>query len=173
MALRQQRQQDRVKSGDTKSTGIVGQIDESLDQKGIDSSTRQAALKPPAADLPKADEAAKPTPTDTSVLLSSIDSNLKKDGKNVDEMPAPPEAAARSAIPRRRRRQSQKRRKVRLKRRLPMFRAAASSAVLIKNLRRKASRQANSNRHQRRKRSRPLPRKGHRRKPSNWNPSLP
>ena len=27
------------------------------------------------------------------MLLSSIDSNLKKDGKNVDEMPAPPEAA--------------------------------------------------------------------------------
>lgn len=82
------------KSGDAKSTGLVSQIDESLNQKGINSSTRQAALNPPAADLPKPDAVAKPVPkTDTTVLLSSIDSNLKKDGKNVDEMPAPPEAA--------------------------------------------------------------------------------
>jgi outer membrane protein assembly factor BamD len=84
-----------AKTGDAKSTGLVSQIDESLNQKGIDASTRQAALKPPAADLPKSDAAAQPAPkTDTTVLLSSIDSNLKKDGKNVDEMPAPPEAAA-------------------------------------------------------------------------------
>ena len=84
-----------AKVGDASSTGLVSQIDESLNQKGIDSSTRQAALKPPTADLPKSDPVAKPVPkTDTTVLLSSIDSNLKKDGKNVDEMPALPEAAA-------------------------------------------------------------------------------
>ena len=84
-----------AKVGDASSTGLVSQIDESLNQKGIDSSTRQAALKPPAADLPKSETVAKPAPTmDTTVLLSSIDSNLKKDGKSVDEMPAPPEAAA-------------------------------------------------------------------------------
>jgi hypothetical protein len=84
-----------AKVGDASSTALVSQIDESLNQKGIDSSTRQAALKPPTADLPKSDPVAKPVPkTDTTVLLSSIDSNLKKEGKNVDEMPAPPEAAA-------------------------------------------------------------------------------
>ena len=78
----------------SQSTGLVSQIDESLNQKGIDASTRQAALNPPAADLPKPEPTTKPAPKmDTAVLLSSIDSNLKKDGKNADEMPAPPEAA--------------------------------------------------------------------------------
>ncbi|HVO92395.1 MAG TPA: outer membrane protein assembly factor BamD, partial [Terriglobales bacterium] len=81
-----------AKSGDVKSTGLVGQIDDSLNQKGIDASTLESAQKPPAADLPK--PAAPPPPkTDTTVLLSSIDSNLKKDGKNIEEVPAPPEAA--------------------------------------------------------------------------------
>ena len=81
-------------TGDVQSTGLVSQVDASLNQKGIDSSSRQTALKPPAADLPKSDAVANPAPkTDTTALLSSIDSNLKKDGKNVDETPTPPEAA--------------------------------------------------------------------------------
>jgi outer membrane protein assembly factor BamD len=75
--------------------GLVGQIDDSLKQKGIDSTTRQAALNPPAADLPNTDDLAKPPPprTDTAALLSSIDGNLKKTGKDGAALPPPPEAA--------------------------------------------------------------------------------
>jgi outer membrane protein assembly factor BamD len=79
---------------DAKASGLVGHIDESLKQKGIDSTARQAALKPPTADLPNTDDLAKAPPsTDTAALLSSIDSNLKKSGRNGTELPPPPEAA--------------------------------------------------------------------------------
>jgi outer membrane protein assembly factor BamD len=82
------------KSAASKSSGLVGQIDESLKQKGIDSTARQSALNPPPADLPKTDDLAKPPPpaTDTAALLSSVDGNLKKSGK-ATELPPPPEAA--------------------------------------------------------------------------------
>jgi outer membrane protein assembly factor BamD len=73
------------------STGLVGQIDESLKQNGLDTD-RQASLRPPVADLPKNDEAP-PQTMDTGKLLGSIDSNLKKGGKNA-ELPPTPEAAA-------------------------------------------------------------------------------
>lgn len=81
-------------NSDTAGT-FVGQIDESLKQKGIDAKARQQALKPPPADLPKTDDlAAKPAPaTDTRALLSSIDSNLKRSGKDGSELPPAPEAA--------------------------------------------------------------------------------
>jgi outer membrane protein assembly factor BamD len=81
-------------NSDAKATGLVNQIDESLKQKGIDSTARQT-LKPPPAELPKTDDLAKapPPPTDTAALLSSIDGNLKKSGKNAAELPPPPEAA--------------------------------------------------------------------------------
>ena len=77
------------------TSGLVSQIDESLKQKGIDSSARQSALKPPPEDLPKTDDLAKgpPAPTDTAALLSAIDGNLKKSGKSAAELPPPPEAA--------------------------------------------------------------------------------
>ena len=82
------------KSVAAKSSGLMGQIDESLKQKGIDSTARQSALKPPPADLPKTDDLAKPppAPTDTAALLSSIDGNLKKSGM-ATELPPAPEAA--------------------------------------------------------------------------------
>ncbi len=82
--------------GDSKNSALVTHIDESLKQRGIDSSTRQAALKPPPADLPNTDDLAKgpPAKTDTAALLSSVDSNLKKSGMNATELPPPPEAAA-------------------------------------------------------------------------------
>lgn len=78
-----------------KNTVLVGQIDDSLKQKGIGANTRQASLKPPPADLPNTDDLAKPAaaPTDTAALLSSIDDNLKKNGKNASGLPPPPEAA--------------------------------------------------------------------------------
>jgi outer membrane protein assembly factor BamD len=77
------------------SSGFVGQIDQSLRQKGIDSNARQQALKPPAADLPNTDDlAAKPAPpTDTTALLSSVDGKLKSSGKDGSELPPTPEAA--------------------------------------------------------------------------------
>ena len=77
-----------------KSNALVNQIDDSLKQKGIDPTTHQAALNPPAADLPKADVSPRAQPTtDTAALLSSIDSSLKRSGKNPSEAPVPPEAA--------------------------------------------------------------------------------
>lgn len=74
---------------------VVGQIDQSLKQKGIDPASRQQALKPPPADLPKTDDmiAKAPPPTDTTALLSSVDSKLKRSGKDGTELPPPPEAA--------------------------------------------------------------------------------
>jgi hypothetical protein len=66
-----------------------------LKQKGIDANARQSALKPPPAELPNTDDLAKPRPAtmDTSTLLSSIDGNLKKRGKDAADLPPVPEAA--------------------------------------------------------------------------------
>jgi outer membrane protein assembly factor BamD len=75
----------------SQNSGLVGKVDESLKQKGIDTAG-QASLSPPAAELPKNDEAP-PQTMDTGVLLGSIDSNLKKGGKT-PQLPPPPEAAA-------------------------------------------------------------------------------
>jgi hypothetical protein len=83
-----------ARSGDGKPSGLVNQLDGSLKQKGIDVAARQAELKPPPADLPKQEDISKPQPTtDTAALLSTIDDNLKKGGKNVGELPPPPEPA--------------------------------------------------------------------------------
>ena len=79
-----------TKSG--QSTGLVDQVDSSLNQKGI-TSPQQASVSPPAADLPKQEEAPRQT-MDTSKLLGAIDSTLERSGKNAAELPPPPEAAA-------------------------------------------------------------------------------
>jgi outer membrane protein assembly factor BamD len=93
-----------AKATPTKATGkndlqvnrndqLVNQIDDSLKQKGIDSQTQTASLKPPASALPKDDGATAPPQTmDTGKLLGDIDANLKKSGKNVEALPEPPEA---------------------------------------------------------------------------------
>jgi outer membrane protein assembly factor BamD len=73
------------------NTQLVNQIDESLKQKGIDSATQTASLKPPPAAMPKV-ETPPPQTMDTAKLLGDIDANLKKSGKNVETVPAPPEA---------------------------------------------------------------------------------
>jgi outer membrane protein assembly factor BamD len=76
-----------------KNDQLVNQIDDSLKQKGIDSQTQTASLKPPASALPKDDAAAAPPQTmDTGKLLGDIDANLKKSGTNVEAVPSPPEA---------------------------------------------------------------------------------
>jgi hypothetical protein len=77
-----------------KNDQLVNQIDDTLKQKGIDSQTQTASLKPPTSSaLP---EAAAPPPQtmDTGKLLGDIDANLKKSGKSLADMPAPPEAAS-------------------------------------------------------------------------------
>ena len=78
-----------------KNEQLVNQIDDSLKQKGVASTTQTASLQPPPAAMPKVEEATPPPQTmDTGKLLGDIDTNLKKSGKSVEEMPAPPEAHA-------------------------------------------------------------------------------
>src|SRR5207245_5465758 len=77
----------------TKNTQLADQIADSLMGKGIDSKRQTAALKPPEVALPKVEETASPQPTDAGELLGKIDTSLKKDGKNLGELPPTPEAA--------------------------------------------------------------------------------
>jgi outer membrane protein assembly factor BamD len=86
------RQSSNSNSKPSQNTGLVGHIDDSLKQKGIDTAA-PATLTPPAPDLPKNDEAP-PQKMDSGVLLGSIDSTLKKGGKSAELPPAPEAAAA-------------------------------------------------------------------------------
>jgi outer membrane protein assembly factor BamD len=84
-----------AKPSEAKTAGLLADIDQSLNQKGIDVKSQEAALKAPAADLPKQPAPAGPPPMDPTVLLSSIDANLKKSGADPTQTPqAPPAAAA-------------------------------------------------------------------------------
>ena len=83
---------EKTKVENGQSPQLVNKIDESLQQQGIDSRTQDLASRPPVSDLPKSEEPAPPV-TDTKELLGKIDSNLKKEGKNVAEVPPPPEPA--------------------------------------------------------------------------------
>ncbi len=74
-----------------KDPQLVGQIDQSLKQKGVDTAA-QVASKPPASDLPKVEEPAAP-PVDTKKLLREIDTSLQKQGASVAELPPTPEIA--------------------------------------------------------------------------------
>jgi outer membrane protein assembly factor BamD len=68
---------------------LVKQIDDSLQQKGVNTQSQMAALKPPAAALP---EPPAPVQTmDTGKLFEEIDAGLKKSGREVKEL-TPPEA---------------------------------------------------------------------------------
>ena len=78
-----------------KNDQLVNQIDGSLKQKGIDSTTQTASLQTTPEAVSKVEDAKPPPQTmDTSKLLGDIDANLKKSGKSVEELPAPPEAHA-------------------------------------------------------------------------------
>lgn len=78
-----------------KNDQLVNQIDGSLKQKGIDSTTQTASLQTTPEAVSKVAEAKPPPQTmDTGKLLGDIDANLKKSGKSAEEMPAPPEAHA-------------------------------------------------------------------------------
>lgn len=81
---------DGKKSESPKDAQLVNRIDDSLQQKGVDTKSQLAALKPPAAALP---EIPAPVKTmDTGKLIGEIDASLKKSGKEVTEL-TPPEAA--------------------------------------------------------------------------------
>ena len=78
-----------------KNDQLINQIDGSLKQKGIDSTTQTASLQTTPEAVSKVAEAKPPPQTmDTGKLLGDIDTNLKKSGKSVEELPAPPEAHA-------------------------------------------------------------------------------
>jgi outer membrane protein assembly factor BamD len=93
LAKRGQAQKEaQQKEESSKANKLVGQIDDSLKQKGIDPA--ESNLKAPAPDLPNTDDLAKaPQTTDTAALLSSVDSSLKRSGKDGTELPPTPEAA--------------------------------------------------------------------------------
>jgi outer membrane protein assembly factor BamD len=75
------------------SSVALNRIDASLKQKGIDPAPQQAALHPPAADLPKVDDAP-PQTANNAKLLDEIDSGLEKSGKSGAVLPPTPQAAA-------------------------------------------------------------------------------
>jgi outer membrane protein assembly factor BamD len=82
--------QEKPAEGDS----LIARIDTSLKEEGIDAKSQTADLKTPAVNLPTVDDLEpKRQATDNTKLLEQIDSNLKKDGKNPSETPAPPEVA--------------------------------------------------------------------------------
>jgi outer membrane protein assembly factor BamD len=83
------KKREATKTASAINPQLVGGIDDSLKQRGIDAK-QSADPKPPAADLPKEPEATKPQVTTN---LGAIDSKLEKKGKSMSELPAPPEAA--------------------------------------------------------------------------------
>lgn len=86
------RNEEKKKESDKNAIGVVAQVDESLKEKGIDAQARQAALQTPEVDLPKPGPGPAPT-QDPVALLSSIDANLQRSGKNSTELPPTPESA--------------------------------------------------------------------------------
>ena len=85
-----------VKAEATAKNDQFGKSDRRLPQtKGIDSTTQTASLQTTPEAVSKVQDAKPPPQTmDTSKLLGDIDANLKKSGKSVEELPAPPEAHA-------------------------------------------------------------------------------
>ncbi len=83
--------EEKTKTAVAGDPRLVEKIDQSLEQKGIDTGSQNSASRPPAADLANVAAEAAPPRVDASELLRNIDANLKKEGKNVSEMPTPPE----------------------------------------------------------------------------------
>ena len=83
----------KAKVGAARNLQLVSKIDESLKQQGINPQSSGQGPKPPASDLPQIAEEPIPPPADTAELLGQIDSKLKKEGKEVADLPPPPEVA--------------------------------------------------------------------------------
>jgi len=86
------RQENTTKVSAPGDPQLIGKIDESLNQQGIDTRAQNLVSKAPASDLPKEVEAA-PPPTNTAELLGQIDTKLGKEGKEAGQLPTSPEAA--------------------------------------------------------------------------------
>jgi outer membrane protein assembly factor BamD len=84
--------EEKQHADNNKSNTLVNQVDDSLQQKGIDATAQASALKPPPAELP-VEEVSPPRPTNTAALLGEIDSNLEKGGKSAGALPPLPEIA--------------------------------------------------------------------------------
>ncbi|MBI4490413.1 MAG: outer membrane protein assembly factor BamD [Deltaproteobacteria bacterium] len=85
--------EERKQVEPAKDPQLVGKIDESLKKQGIDTGSQNPASRPPTSDLPKSEEPTPAPTTNTAALVGDIDAKLKKEGKNVTELPSPPEAA--------------------------------------------------------------------------------
>jgi outer membrane protein assembly factor BamD len=81
---------EKIKVEAARDPQLVGLVDQSLNQQGIDTAVRNVASTPPTADLPKVEEAA-PAPTNTLELLSRVDATLQNGGKNINALPSTPE----------------------------------------------------------------------------------
>ena len=87
-----QKTEDKQNTDSSMKRQLVDQIDNSLKDKGIDSKGQTAFLQTPPAALPNIEEVLYPQ-ANTGELLGKIDTNLKKEGKAIGELPSPPEAA--------------------------------------------------------------------------------
>lgn len=90
------KKEDAAKTAAAKNPQLIGSIDESLQQRGIQT---QAQPKPPAADLSAEITEVNLPPVNPTATLSAIDSKLEKKGKSVGAMPPPPEAAPALKVP--------------------------------------------------------------------------
>lgn len=84
--------EENTKIATSRDPQLVNKIDDSLNQRGVDTSAQSLVSKAPASDLPKEVEAT-PPPTNTAELLGQIDTKLSKEGKEAGQLPTPPEAA--------------------------------------------------------------------------------
>ena len=95
------KKQEPSKTASAKTPQLVGSIDESLKQRGIGvqppgqsgTGNPNFDLRPPQADLSAIIEAPPPPTVDSKAILGEIDAKLEKKGKNMSDLPPPPEAA--------------------------------------------------------------------------------
>ena len=87
--------------------GLTSEIDASLKEKGIDVGDNNLASRPPTPDLPQITEEPAPPPASakakaakasTKEVLGKVDAGLKKEGKNVTEVPEPPKLIVKRSV---------------------------------------------------------------------------
>jgi len=84
-SLRRSKTTARQAEATANNSQLIDQIDGSLKQKGIDSTTQTASLKTTPEAMSKVEEAKPPPQTaDTSKLLGEIDARSEKDWQNVE-----------------------------------------------------------------------------------------
>lgn len=83
--------EDKTKAVTAGNSQLLGKVDDSLKQKGIDVGAEKPETRPPPVNLPQVTEE-KPSSSNTEAVLGDIDAKLKKDGKNKADFPPPPQA---------------------------------------------------------------------------------